>query len=91
MAKSKNDPTGAVAPLDRAGAARAAAVLRARDPATTPLQFGPYARDHAADGFMVFCKDGAVLQALKVLAEEGPALVDALARAEAARGDVAGG
>lgn len=91
MAKSKNDTAGAAAPLDRAAAARAAAVLRARDPAVTPLQFGPYARDHAPDGFMVFCKDGAVLQALKVLAEEGPALVDALARAETARGDVAGG
>ena len=76
--------------LDRDAARRAADVLRSRQPDVTPLAFGPVSK-MPREGWILHCPDGATLRAVKALAEMGPALVDALARAEAAGGGTVAG
>lgn len=93
MAKNKTAPDSLSTPpidIDRAALARAGEVLRNRNPATSPIRFGPAGKLIPREGFVVHCTDGEVAAAIKVLAENGAGLVDALARAEQANGDAVG-
>lgn len=63
--------------IDVGAITRAAEAIRFHDPQANPVSVGTIS-EKIQDGFVIHCKDGAAIQAIKTLADNAPGIIAAL-------------